>query len=79
MASSSENPSDHYRLPTEVCPRHYNLTIRTDLEKEKFGGFVKIECVRSLFFRVADRRALAGMPQPRNRESVQGRHIQCRS
>ena len=79
MASLAENPSDHYRLPTEVRPRHYNLTIKTDLEKEKFGGFVKIECVRHPFFRVADRRALTGMPQPRNRESVQGHHLQCRS
>ncbi|KAH8983498.1 leucyl aminopeptidase [Lactarius akahatsu] len=41
--ASSENASDHYRLPTEVRPRHYDLTIRTDLEKEKFTGFVKID------------------------------------
>jgi aminopeptidase 2 len=34
---------DHYRLPTDIRPRHYDLTIRTDLEKEKFSGFVKIE------------------------------------
>jgi len=45
MASSSENASDRYHLPTEVCPRHYDLTIRTDLEKEKFTGFAKIVCV----------------------------------
>jgi hypothetical protein len=45
MASSSENVSDHYRLPTNARPRHYDLTIRTDLENEKFTGFVKIECV----------------------------------
>jgi hypothetical protein len=44
-----DNASDHYRLPTEVRPRHYDLTIRTNLEKEKFTGFVKIECVRRLF------------------------------
>ncbi|KAI9431112.1 peptidase family M1-domain-containing protein [Lactarius indigo] len=43
MATSSENASDHYRLPTDVRPRHYDLTIRTDLEKEKFTGFVKID------------------------------------
>ncbi|KAI9451359.1 leucyl aminopeptidase [Lactarius psammicola] len=41
--ASSENAPDHYRLPTEVRPRHYDLTIRTDLEKEKFTGFVKID------------------------------------
>jgi aminopeptidase 2 len=43
MASSSDNASDHYRLPTNARPRHYDLTIRTDLEKEKFNGFVKID------------------------------------
>ncbi len=58
LMASSENTSDHYRLPTEVRPRHYDLTIRTDLEKEKFTGFVKIECVQSLS-RVVDCRALA--------------------
>jgi aminopeptidase 2 len=42
---SSNKPLDHYRLPTDVRPRHYDLTIRTDLEKEKFSGFVRIECV----------------------------------
>ncbi|KAH8986246.1 leucyl aminopeptidase [Lactarius hatsudake] len=41
--ATSEHASDHYRLPTEVRPRHYDLTIRTDLEKEKFTGFVKID------------------------------------
>jgi hypothetical protein len=44
-AMSSKKPFDHYRLPTDVRPRHYDLTIRTDLEKEKFSGFVRIECV----------------------------------
>ena len=44
-AMSSKKPLDHYRLPTDVRPRHYDLTIRTDLEKEKFSGFVRIECV----------------------------------
>jgi len=47
MSSSSEGFIDHYyRLPRDVVPRHYDLTIRTDLEKEKFAGFVKIECAR---------------------------------
>ena len=48
MASSSENAADHYRLPTDARPKLYDLTIRTDLEKEKFTGFVKIECVQRL-------------------------------
>jgi len=44
MSSSSEKSIDHhYRLPRDVRPRHYDLTIRTDLEKEKFAGFVKID------------------------------------
>jgi hypothetical protein len=42
---SSEKALDHYRLPTDLRPRHYDLTIRTDLENERFFGFVKIECV----------------------------------
>jgi hypothetical protein len=42
---SSKKPLDHYRLPTDVRPKHYDLTIRTDLEKEKFSGYVRIECV----------------------------------
>ena len=46
MSSSPKTPVDHYRLPTDVRPTHYDLTIRTDLEKEKFAGFVKIECAR---------------------------------
>jgi len=41
---SSKKAIDHYRLTTDVRPRHYDLTIRTDLEKKKFFGFVKIEC-----------------------------------
>ena len=77
MASSSENAPDHYRLPTEVRPRHYDLTIRTDLEKEKFTGFVKIECVQCPP-RIVDRRALACQPQPRNRASNQSRYLQFR-
>ncbi|KAI0253583.1 leucyl aminopeptidase [Lactifluus subvellereus] len=40
---SSGKPLDHYRLPTDIRPRHYDLTIRTDLQKERFTGFVKID------------------------------------
>ena len=40
--STTKNP-DEYRLPTDVRPTHYDLTIRTDLEKETFDGAVKIE------------------------------------
>lgn len=34
---------DKYRLPLDVKPTHYDLTVRTDLEKLSFDGFVKIE------------------------------------
>jgi len=35
--------SDSFRLPTDVQPIHYDVTIRTDLEKLTFDGFVKID------------------------------------
>ncbi|THH28051.1 hypothetical protein EUX98_g6136 [Antrodiella citrinella] len=35
------NPKE-YRLPTNVQPTHYDLAIRTDLEKLKFDGFVVV-------------------------------------
>jgi hypothetical protein len=38
-----------YRLPDDVRPTHYDLTVRTDLESHlpHFEGIVKIECVSS--------------------------------
>ncbi|EIW81938.1 hypothetical protein CONPUDRAFT_81582 [Coniophora puteana RWD-64-598 SS2] len=33
---------DGHRLPTDVRPTHYDLVVRTDLEKEVFQGIVKI-------------------------------------
>lgn len=36
---------DEYRLPIDVKPTHYDLTVRTDLDKLQFEGFVKIRCV----------------------------------
>ncbi|RXW20987.1 hypothetical protein EST38_g4846 [Candolleomyces aberdarensis] len=38
--SSSEN-QDHYRLPTDVKPTHYDVVIKTDLEASTFQGVVK--------------------------------------
>ncbi|KAI0693908.1 leucyl aminopeptidase [Cytidiella melzeri] len=38
----SGGPLDDYRLPTDVKPTHYDLTLRTDLEKLKFDGYVVI-------------------------------------
>ncbi|GBE82604.1 Aminopeptidase 1 [Sparassis crispa] len=34
---------DGYRLPTDVRPRHYDVTIRTDLEQLKFDGVVHVD------------------------------------
>ncbi|KAG5354174.1 hypothetical protein C0989_003687 [Termitomyces sp. Mn162] len=39
-AASKSN--DEYRLPTDVKPLHYDVTIKTDLEKLEFEGFVNI-------------------------------------
>ncbi|KAI0064924.1 leucyl aminopeptidase [Artomyces pyxidatus] len=41
--SETAKPSDAYRLPTDVRPKHYDITVRTDLVKETFEGVVKID------------------------------------
>ncbi|KAF9466381.1 leucyl aminopeptidase [Collybia nuda] len=40
--SSALGTPDEYRLPINVKPTHYDLTVRTDLDKLQFEGFVKI-------------------------------------
>ncbi|KAG6919995.1 hypothetical protein DXG01_013344 [Tephrocybe rancida] len=35
-------PDSEYRLPTDVKPTQYDVTIKTDLEELEFEGFVKI-------------------------------------
>ncbi|CAE6452278.1 unnamed protein product [Rhizoctonia solani] len=35
--------SEEYRLPTNACPTHYDLTIQTDLEALTFKGFVIVD------------------------------------
>lgn len=45
-AIARDKPRDEYRLPLNVKPTHYDVTIRTDLEKLTFDGFVNIEYVR---------------------------------
>lgn len=42
-AAPATKTHDEYRLPLDVKPTHYDLTIRTDLEKLTFDGFVKIQ------------------------------------
>lgn len=39
-----ESPADpsQFRLPTDLKPTHYDLTVRTDLENSKFDGFVEV-------------------------------------
>lgn len=34
---------DQYRLPLDVKPTHYEVTVKTDLEKLTFNGFVNIQ------------------------------------
>ena len=46
--SSNAQPAvgaDEHRLPLNVKPVHYDLTVRTDLEKLTFDGSVVIEYV----------------------------------
>lgn len=45
MTSSTPADPSQFRLPVNVKPTHYDLTVRTDLENQTFGGFVKIRCV----------------------------------
>ncbi|CDO74865.1 hypothetical protein BN946_scf185004.g15 [Trametes cinnabarina] len=42
-ASSPASAQQDYRLPTDVKPTHYDLTVWTDLENNKFEGIVHID------------------------------------
>ena len=46
--STTEGEETKYRLPTNVRPTHYDVTVQTNLEKLTFRGFVKIRY--ALFF-----------------------------
>ncbi|KIP07998.1 hypothetical protein PHLGIDRAFT_105051 [Phlebiopsis gigantea 11061_1 CR5-6] len=37
---AATRPADQYRLPTNVKPVHYDVTVRTDLKALKFDGYV---------------------------------------
>ncbi|KAF7340896.1 Aminopeptidase 1 [Mycena sanguinolenta] len=41
--SSKTISQNKYRLPTNVKPSHYDLTLWTDLESLEFGGFVTVD------------------------------------
>lgn len=43
--SAPTQPAEKYRLPTNVRPTHYDLTVRTDLKGLKFDGYVTAQCV----------------------------------
>ena len=46
--SASTTPgasAQDYRLPTDVKPSHYDLTVWTDLENNTFEGVVHVEYV----------------------------------
>ncbi|KAL9714866.1 Aminopeptidase 2 mitochondrial [Leucoagaricus gongylophorus] len=40
---TTQRSSDEYRLPTNVKPTHYDITIKTDLQNQVFEGFVRID------------------------------------
>jgi hypothetical protein len=42
---AQELATTEYRLPVNVKPRHYDVTIHTDLKELVFNGFVKIRSV----------------------------------
>lgn len=43
VAVPTDTPADKFRLPTSVKPAHYDLTVRTDLEKLVFDGYVTVQ------------------------------------
>ncbi|KAJ8587988.1 hypothetical protein M405DRAFT_277524 [Rhizopogon salebrosus TDB-379] len=43
MTKPTADSGDDFRLPLDVKPTHYDLTVKTDLENSKFEGVVKIE------------------------------------
>ncbi|CDO74266.1 hypothetical protein BN946_scf184643.g6 [Trametes cinnabarina] len=43
MPSTESSTTVDYRLPRDVVPTHYDLTVHTDLDNAKFNGFVEIE------------------------------------
>ena len=53
---SSSFSHSEYRLPPNVKPTHYGLTIRTNLENQTFDGFVDIEYVTNLILSTTDSR-----------------------
>ncbi|EJU01765.1 puromycin-sensitive aminopeptidase [Dacryopinax primogenitus] len=43
MVASTANPQDHVKISDDVTPTHYNVTIRTDLEKDVYDGRSEID------------------------------------
>jgi hypothetical protein len=44
---TTDLPTDSFRLPLDVKPTHYDVTIKTDLENSLFEGVVKIKYVHT--------------------------------
>jgi hypothetical protein len=47
MTTGLPTDSGDFRLPLDVKPTHYDVTIKTDLENSLFEGVVKIEYVHT--------------------------------
>ncbi|KAI6006003.1 hypothetical protein EDD15DRAFT_2215318 [Pisolithus albus] len=43
MVKMTSVPSDDFRLPLDVKPKHYDLTIKTDLNRDVYEGIVKVD------------------------------------
>ncbi|KAJ2992946.1 hypothetical protein NUW54_g7815 [Trametes sanguinea] len=43
MVLTDSTPSIDYRLPTDVVPKHYDLTVHTDLENATFDGVARTD------------------------------------
>lgn len=56
IAHGSVFPSDLYRLPRSVLPRHYDLTVISHINDDegfKFTGKVEIKVSRELIFQIS--------------------------
>jgi hypothetical protein len=72
MEDISASEAEQFRLPTDVRPTHYDITIRTDLEKLSFEGFASIECASSCY----RSRLKCALTSPRMQFGRQARNVE---